>query len=82
MTQTEMKQARRYLNTVKKTLYDPEIGPGSWQAELVKLEETITELAVAGVQTEDKFDRVKLAYLEMKARHCRECILILVGRRN
>ena len=80
MTQTEMKQARRYLNKVKKTLYDPDIGPVSWQAELVKLEETITELTVTGVQTEDGIDRVKLAYLEMKARHCRECILKLAGR--
>jgi hypothetical protein len=82
MTQTEIQQIREYLNEVKATLYDPDNWPGSWQAELVKLEETITELAVTGVQTEDKFDRVKLAYLEMKARHCRECILILLGRRN
>lgn len=82
MTQTEMKQARRYLNKVKKSLYDPDNWPGSWKAELAKIDETITELAVAGVQTEDKFDRVKLGYLEMKARHCRECILKLVGRRN
>ncbi len=80
MTQTEIQQIYEYLNEVKGDLYDLEIGPVSWQAELAKLDETITELAVAGVQTEDKFDRVKLAYLEMKARHCRECILKLVGR--
>lgn len=82
MTQTEMKQARRYLNKVKKTLYDRDNWPVSWQAELAKVDEMVTELTVAGVQTEDKFDRVKLAYLEMKARHCRECILKLVGRQN
>ena len=82
MTQTEMKQARRYLNGVKGALYDMEIGPVSWQAELVNLDEMITELAVGSVQTEDGIDRVKLGYLEMKARNCRECILKLLGRRN
>ena len=80
MTQTEIQQIRKYLNKVKNALYDRDIGPVSWQAELAKLEGTITELTVAAVQDEDKFDRVKLAYLEMKARHCRECVLKLVER--
>ena len=77
-----MQQIREYLNEVKAVIYNPDNWPGSWQAELAKLDEMITELTVTGVQTEDKFDRVKLAHLEMKARHCRECILKLVGRRN
>jgi len=82
MTQTEIQQIYEYLNEVKDALYDPDIGPVSWQAELAKLEETITELTAATVQTEDGVDRVKLAYLEMKARNCRECITKLMGRQN
>ncbi len=82
MTQAEIQQIYEYLNEVKGALYDLEIGPVSWQAELTKLDETITELTAAGVQTEDGVDRVKLGYLEMKARHCRECILKIVGRQN
>lgn len=82
MTETEIQQIQKYLTKVKGALYDLEIGPVSWQAELAKLDETITELTAAGVQTEDGIDRVKLAYLEMKARNCRECVLKLVGRQN
>ena len=82
MTQTEIQQIYEYINEVKGALYDMEIGPVSWQAELVKLDEMITELAVGSVQTEDGIDRVKLGYLEMKARNCRECILKLAGKQN
>ncbi len=82
MTQTEIQQIYEYLKELKEALYDPDIGPVSWQADLAKLEETITQLMAAGVQTEDGIDRVKLGYLETKARHCRECILKLVGRQN
>ena len=82
MTQAEIQQIYEYLKELKDVLYDLEIGPVSKQAELAKLEETITQLMAAGVQTEDGVDRVKLGYLETKARHCRECILIRMGKQN
>jgi len=82
MTQTEIQQIYEYLKEVKDALYDPDIGPVSKQAELAKLEETITQLMVTAAETKDGVERVKLGYLETKARHCREIILIRMGKQN
>ncbi len=76
MEKEEMEQTFEYLTELKYTIFDFNIRPASLQGKLAKLNETITELTVSGVQTEDKFERGRLAFLEMQARHCRECLLI------
>jgi len=82
MTQTEVKRILRYLRKVHRRLYDFSIGEASWQAELARLDEVITDIMVASAESEKGAGRVMLYYLETKARHCRECILKLERRQN
>ncbi len=82
MTQTETKQIDKYLKEVKGAICDFGIEPATLQAELPKLEEVITEIMVASVESEDGTGGVMLYYLEEKARHCRELILIRMGKKN
>ena len=58
------------------------IGAASWQVELTELDEVITDIMVASAESEKGAGRVMLYYLEMKARHCREMILMRVGKEN
>ena len=81
MTKAEVRQIRKYLGKIRGSLYDFSIDAASWQAELPKLEEVITEVMVASVESEDGIDRVMLYYLEEKARHCRTIILKLMERK-
>jgi hypothetical protein len=82
MTQTEIHRTHKYLRKVHRRLYDFSIGAASWQTELAKLEEVITDIMVASAESEKGAGRVMLYHLETQARHCRECILKLMGRRN
>ena len=78
MTQTEEDRILKYLRKVHRRLYDFSIGAASWQVELAKLEEVITDIMVASAESEKGAGRVMLFYLEEKARHCRTIILKLV----
>jgi len=82
MTQTEVERILKYLRKVHRKLYDFSIGATSWQAELAKLEGVITDIMVASAESEKGAGRVMLYYLETKARHCREIILMRVGKQN
>jgi hypothetical protein len=78
MTKAEVRQIRKYLGKIRGSLYDFSIDAASWRAELPKLEEVITEVMVASVESDEGIDRVMLYYLEQKARHCRTIILKLL----
>ena len=82
MTQTEIHQTHKYLRKVHRRLYDFSIGAASWQVELAELDEVITDIMVASAESEKGAGRVMLYYLEIKARHCREIILMRVGKEN
>ena len=82
MTQTEEDRLLKYLRKVHRKLYDFSIGAASWQVELAKLDDVITDIMVASAESEKGAGRVMLYYLEMKARHCREMILMRVGKEN
>ncbi len=78
MTKAEVEQIRKYLATIRKSLYDFSIDAAARRAELTKLDEIITEVMVASVEPENKIDRVILYHLETRARHCRTIILKLL----
>ena len=60
-----MELINEYLTELKHTIFDFNIGPASLQGKLAKLNETITELTVSGVQTENEFDTIRLSVLEI-----------------
>ncbi len=78
MTKAEVEQIRKYLGKIRRSLYDFSIDADTWRAELPKLEEVITEVMVASVESDEGIDRVMLYYLETRARHCRTIILKLM----
>ncbi len=82
MTKAETKQIYEYLKEVKVAICDFGIGAASLQAELPKLQEVITEIMVASVESEKGTGGVMLYHMEMKARQCRELILIRMGKKN
>jgi len=82
MTKAKIGQIRKYLKEVKVVIYDFGIGAASLQAELPKLQEVITEIMVASVESEKGTGGVMLYHLEMKARQCRKLILIRMGKKN
>ncbi len=78
MTKAEVRQIRRYLGKIRGSLYDFSIDAASWRVELPKLEEVITDVMVASVESDEGIDRVILYHLEERARHCRTIILKLM----
>ncbi len=78
MTKAEVRQIQKYLGKIRGSLYDFSIDAAAWRAELVKLEEVITDIMVASAESEKGAGRVMLFYLEEKARHCRTIILKLL----
>jgi hypothetical protein len=75
MTKAEVRHIRKYLGKIRGSLYDFSIDTDTWRAEMVKLEEVITEVMVASVDSDEGIDRIMLYYLEEKVRHCRTIIL-------
>ena len=82
LTHPDLRPIHEYLGRVGKVIRDFSIDSASLQVELAKLDKIITEVTVVGVQTEDSFNRTRLAFLESKARHCRECILIRLEKQK
>lgn len=82
MTKAEIRQIQKYLRKIRKRLYDFSIDADTWRAELVKLDEIITEVMVTSIESEDGPNRVMLFYLEGRARQCREIILKLMERKK
>ena len=82
LTHPELRPIHEHLGRARKVIHDFSIDSTSLQAELAKLDEVITEVAVVGVQTEDIHNRMRLAFLENKARHLRDCILIRLEKKR
>ncbi len=80
MTNDELEQIHRYLWKLKMRVIDFSISAATWQAELPKLDEVITDIMVAIAESEEGCGGVMLWLLEMKARSCKEIILIHIGR--
>ena len=68
---------RRRLNVIKRIIYDPYSWPDRWDEQVAEIDEMITEIMVSMVQTEDKFEVIKFAIIESKARQCKKLILIV-----
>ena len=80
MTSDEFEWIDRYLWKLKMRIIDFSISAAAWQAELPKLDEVITDIMVASAESEKGCGGFMLYLLETKARHCKEIILIHIGR--
>lgn len=67
---------RRRLNVIKRMIYNPYSWPDCWDELITEIDGMITEIMVSMVQTEDKYEMIKFAMVEMKARQCKKLVLM------
>lgn len=79
MTKRRVKEIRKYLNEVRRRECDFSIDAAVRRADVAKLDEVITEVMLASVESEGASEWIILHTLEVKARSCREINLKLIS---
>ncbi len=82
MTKAQIKEIGHYLENLEISLKNADYSTTSLQAELSKIYETIKLLMDETSQTEDKEEKLLLAYMEMRFRDIRDMVESRLGVRN
>ncbi len=82
MLKPQIKQLSYYIKDLEEGLYEWDYDEIAMRTEWSKLYETIKLLMNETFKTKDQELKPILAYMELKARNCKDCIEMRVGMRN